>query len=305
VLVELAGRSSWTTATVGRAAQGAGGFALVWLILDDLKMHLSGSSLILQAQQLGKFTCFDGAAFFSRAPYLLTGAWPVLTGGTRMPLADYAMRSSAVTGSSIIGWIVGAALLVIVVRLAWLSRLKRGEPSIAFAVYLALVGCCALAAYTLTCAFAYPIVRYFSLGLLLPIGAFAAFVAREPSARLRTAAIVVFVLWGTANLVDNLRVIRHAYVNPQPNPHAELTEFLLTRQIRYARADYWDAYVVDFLSRERVIVASNGPARIPEYERQVDEHRDTAAVIERMPCEGQVRVARWCIRLPATRSHSR
>ncbi len=196
---------------------------------------------------------------------------------------------------------MGGALLLMLVRLAWLSRLKRREPSIAFAVYLALVGCCALAAYTLTCAFAYPIVRYFSLGLLLPIGAFAAFVAWEPSARLRTAAIVVFVLWGTANLVDNVRVIRDAYVNPQPNPHAELTEFLLAHQIRYARADYWDAYVVDFLSRERVIVASNGPARIPDYERRVDEHRDAAVLIERMPCEGQMRVAQWCIQLPANR----
>ena len=109
---------------------------------------------------------------------------------------------------------------------------------------------------------------------------------------------MVFVLWGTANLVDNLRVIRDAYVNPQPNPHAELTEFLLTHQIRYARADYWDAYVVDFLSRERVIVGSFGPARIPDYERRVDEHRDAAVLIERMPCEGQVRVAQWCIPAP-------
>src|SRR5204862_7789820 len=105
----------------------------------------------------------------------------------------------------------------------------------------------------------------------LPIGCFAAFMAREPSARLRTAVIVVFLLWGTANLVDNLRVIREAYVNPQPNPHGELTEFLLSHQFRYARANYWDAYVVDFLSRERVLVSSDGPARIPEFEHRVDE----------------------------------
>ena len=54
--------------------------------------------------------------------------------------------------------------------------------------------------------YAYPVVRYFNLALLLPIGCFAAFMAWEPSARLRTAAIVVFVLWGAANLVDNVRV---------------------------------------------------------------------------------------------------
>jgi hypothetical protein len=299
--VELANRSSWNADTARRAARGAGGFALVWLILDDAKMHLGGSSLILQARQLGKFTCLDGAAFLGRAPDMLMDAWPVLTGGTRMPLDHFAMRSSTVSGSAIIGWTVGVTMLLMLIRLAWLAPLKRREPSLAFAVYLGLVGCCALAAYTLTCAFAHPVVRYFSLGLLLPIGCVAAFVAVEPSARVRTAAIAVFVLWGTANLADNVRVIRDAYVNPQLNPHAELTEFLLSHQIRYARADYWDAYVVDFLSRERVIVASNGPARIPDYERRVDEHRDAAVRIERMPCEGQIRVARWCIQLPTNR----
>ena len=153
----------------------------------------------------------------------------------------------------------------------------------------------------MTCSYAYPVVRYFTLALLLPIGCFAAFVAWEPSARLRRAVMVVFVLWGAANFIDNVRVIREAYVYPQPNPHRELTEFLLSHQIRYARANYWDAYVVDFLSRERVIVGSNGPARIPEYERRVDEHSDAAVNIDRRLCEGQLHVAGWCIQLPPNR----
>jgi very-short-patch-repair endonuclease len=80
-----------------------------------------------------------------------------------------------------------------------------------------------------------------------------------------------------------------------------LTEFLLSHQIRYARAAYWDAYVVDFLSRERVIVGSDGPSRIPKYEDLVNEHRDAAVHIERQPCEGQLAVADWCIQLPVNR----
>jgi very-short-patch-repair endonuclease len=110
---------------------------------------------------------------------------------------------------------------------------------------------------------------------------------------------VVFVLWGSANLVDNVRVIRAAHTNPEASPHRELTEFLLSHQIRYARANYWDAYVVDFLSAERVIVASFGPARIPEYERDVNANREAAVHIERLPCEGWMQVANWCIQLPA------
>ena len=152
----------------------------------------------------------------------------------------------------------------------------------------------------MTCSYTFPVVRYFHLALLLPIGCFAAFMVWESSTRLRTAAIVVFVLWGTANFVDNLRVIRSAYANPVPDPHRELTEFLLSHQIRYARANYWDAYVIDFLSRERITVGSWGPARIPEYEDRVDEHRDAMVNIERTPCEGQLRVADWCIQLPVS-----
>src|SRR5262249_47272449 len=144
-----------------------------------------------------------------------------------------------------------------------------------------------------------PIVRYLNLALLIPVGCFAMFAALEPSPRLRRAVIVVFVLWGAANLIDSARVIREAAVNPQPDPHRELTDFLLDHQIKYARANYWDAYVVDFLSRERVIVGSYGPARIPDYERRVDENQPTAVNIERLPCVGQLHVAAWCIQLPS------
>jgi hypothetical protein len=187
-------------------------------------------------------------------------------------------------------------------RLAWLSRLRHSNSSIAFAAYLGLVGCCALAGYAMTCSYSFPIVRYFNLAILLPIGCFAAFMAREPSARLRQAVVAVFVVWGAANLADNVRTIREAYVHAEPDLHAELTEFLLSHQIRYARADFWDAYVVDFLSRERITVGSDNISRIREYEAAVNEHRNAAAHIAREPCEGQLHVADWCIQLPVNRS---
>src|SRR4029079_19640526 len=76
----------------------AGGFALVWLIIDRAKMFLSGTSLLLQAQQLGSFACFDGPGPSARIQYVFTHLWPVLSGGTEMPLDHYAMRSSAVVG---------------------------------------------------------------------------------------------------------------------------------------------------------------------------------------------------------------
>ena len=93
----------------------------------------------------------DGkSTLFERVAFVFTHIWPVLTGGTEMPLDHYAMRSSAVVGSAIIGWTAGGAMLLMLMRLVWLWRLRRTESSIAFAVYLALVGCSALAGYALT-----------------------------------------------------------------------------------------------------------------------------------------------------------
>jgi hypothetical protein len=302
VLVELADRSAWSRDTLKRVAWSAAGFALVWLVVDDAKMHLSGSSLALQAQQLGNVLCLTGPGLSYRLQYVLTEVWPLLVGGVRNALDHYSMRSATVAGSPIVGWMATAALIVMAGRLAWTWRLRPHGPPIGFAVYLAVIGIGSLAAYTLTCAYDFPVVRYFYLGLLLPIGCFGAFMAREPSRRWAGVLIAVFIVWGAANLIDNLRVLRDARVHPQPNPHAELTQFLIDHQIRYARATYWDAYIVDFLSRERVIIASTGPiVRIPDYQERVDEHKDTAANIVRMPCEGVLRVAAWCVQVPIAR----
>jgi hypothetical protein len=77
-----------------------------------------------------------------------------------------------------------------------------------------------------------------------------------------------------------------------------LGDYLVNHRIRYARAIYWDAYVLDFLTRERVIAASVDVIRIDDYQRQVDEHAANAVLLERLPCEGGVRVASWCVKGP-------
>jgi len=75
-------------------------------------------------------------------------------------------------------------------------------------------------------------------------------------------------------------------------------DYLIGQRIRYARAIYWDAYVVDFLSGERVITASIDVIRIPEYQKQVDEHAYAAVNLERLPCTGARRIASWCVTGP-------
>ena len=58
---------------------------------------------------------------------------------------------------------------------------------------------------------------------------------------------------------------------------------------------YWDAYVTDFLTRERVIVASTDKVRISAYQARVEANSGMAVRILRQPCNEGRRVASWCI----------
>jgi hypothetical protein len=119
----------------------------------------------------------------------------------------------------------------------------------------------------------------------------------EGSRVFRAAASGVFILWAAANFVDNLRLIQASVKEPPSNEHRVLADYLVNHYIEYAHAIYWDAYAVDFLARERVIVASADLVRIPDYQRRVDEHAANAYNLPRIPCRGE-QVASWCIQPP-------
>jgi hypothetical protein len=188
---------------------------------------------------------------------------------------------------------------VMVVRLVQgRHRPVQANAEAGFGPYLAWVGVMTASVYPLSCSVVLgnmTLLRYLLLGLLIPVGLFATFMAREPSLKLRSLVAAIFVLWGALNLVDNAKLVVAAVENPPISEHRLLTSYLLSHHIRYARASYWDAYVVDFLSRERVIVASTDVVRIPEYQQQVDEHAQDAVNLVRQPCTGIDTVAAWCI----------
>jgi hypothetical protein len=301
VIVEASGGDLWSVVNVRRAAWMAAGFGLVWLIVDDLKLRQSGASLGLQATSLAGQMCLAQGEWVGRAISVLTQALPALFGGTFTRLQDFRMNTQVTAGYAIVGWMVAIAITGMTVRLL-LSRFRgrRTEQRNGFGVYLGLIGVFAACAYPLSCNVIPgqpPLLRYLLLGLFLPIGCCAAFMQRERSRTLRTAVAGVFVLWAAVNLVDNLRLIRASVTEPPSNEHRVLADYLVSHQIRYARAIYWDAYAVDFLSRERAIVASVDLIRIPDYQRQVDEHTASAYNLPRIPCVGD-QVASWCIQRP-------
>jgi hypothetical protein len=216
-------------------------------------------------------------------------------------LRDFRMDATLAAGSPVVGWMLSAAIALMLARIAW-AWLESKRTSImgdqAFGLYLACIGLFTACAYPLSCNIipgGAPLLRYLLLGLLLPVGCFAAFLRTETSRALRASVAGVFVLWAAANLVDNARLIRSTAAEPPLNERRALANYLVDHHIRYAQGIYWDAYVLDFLSRERVIVASIDVIRIPEYQQMVDAHASNTYNLARLPCEGGEKVASWCV----------
>jgi hypothetical protein len=276
------------------------GFAVVWVSMDDIRMHLANEPLGLQMASLGNQLCPASDKLPSRVRAVITEALPMEFAAVRQPLEYFGMNTPIVAGSAAMGIVFAAALLMIAARLAVLRarQTERGAGD-QFGVYLAWVGVFTAAAYPLSCQVALhgtPLLRYLVFVIFVPVGLCATFMTRERIAALRVAAAVVFVAWTSMNVVDHTRVIRQAIAQPPRSLHRELADFLTTHGIRYARAIYWDAYITDFLARERVIVASVDITRYPEYERVVAAHSAVAVNLERQPCEGGAAVAAWCVK---------
>ncbi len=175
---------------------------------------------------------------------------------------------------------------------------ERTTTEQAFGLYLAGIGALAACAYPLSCnvVFEYaPLLRYLPFALLLPVGIFATYMMREPSRVPRTLAVSVFVFLAAINAFDNGRLVVSAVRNPPESEHRVLVNYLASHHIRYATAIYWDAYLIDFLSQERITVASTDVVRIPEYQDEVEAHAQDSVNLARLPCSGYDTVASWCI----------
>jgi hypothetical protein len=96
-------------------------------------------------------------------------------------------------------------------------------------------------------------------------------------------------------LVDNASLARQYIVSPPPSPHRTVADYLSSHDVRYGWGSYWDSYRVTFLSRERIIVASEDVVRITAYQTIVEQNQPSAIRLVRLPCTDGTRVAEWCV----------
>jgi hypothetical protein len=293
----------WWTARDGLLAL-AGAIA-VWVAIDLLKRQINlygpsggafmAESLILQPQQIAQWLSLD--AWASRVVDIAMRGVPDMFGARSYRLADYhGMFSALSAGSLLAGVALGTALVLATIRL--LPRWRRpAECRDGLGVYFATIGIFALGGYGLNGGIdlqAMPVVRYALFVVYLPVGILLAFFLHERRPVLARGVSALVAVWATFTAIDAGRVI-HEYASAPPvSPHREMADFLVESGITHARAQYWDAYVITFLARERAIVASTGKLRIAAYRAAADADPHTVE-LDRQPCSTGLPVSAWCV----------
>jgi hypothetical protein len=214
------------------------------------------------ASQLAALTERTGASvaeFPARIAAMTTHFLPLLTGGVRY-------EDSAAQGRDAWRWPIVITLAVMLARAAWLAwRRPRADSPPRFAWYMVGVGLTMALAFSLVRTPTEGTLRYVLMLLCIPVGVIAAWMVTEPSRAARAAGLALMTIWAAGSAADHATLARR-YLDGQPNPARALVTALEDRGITAARAPYWTAYKVTFLSGERIKVASTDVARIDEYQ---------------------------------------
>ncbi len=298
--------------TVGYAARAGAAAAAVWTVVAVAARHVntlgppggqvSPGSLVAQSQMVVMRLAWDPRAYVGRLGALVGGTLPDLFALRPVQASLLGMRSSTVVGSNLGALAFTSALALALVALVWRRRAAPLRTDY-FYLYLGCIGVQALLAYGLNGGISPDmpgVTRYVLFALLIPIAILGACVER-PRRVLAAAACGAVAVWAALNVGDSARLLIEYARTPPPNEHRMLADYLTTHRIRYGRADYWDAYLVDFLSGERVILAPTAVMRISSYDARVNRAGGGAVTVVRAPCTAGAHVASWCIEDPLHR----
>jgi hypothetical protein len=318
VALEALHRTLFTRDAVRRYAIAFATAAAVWMVflalrqyssaagpgtsVADLSTNLAGNNLLEVARRL----CVDPRAMVMGAGRLFSVHWPELFGLERQPLTDFGIESALWQGLRGSVWLLLPAFGIPVARLGT-AAFARGAspvapraPDLDFCGYLVLVAVLSAIGYLAgRCGeIDFYTMRYELLSVLGAAGLAAWYLRVERSRAVLgvwsccCAAIFIISLSAHARLLAQYTT--HAPVAPKQ----ELIRALDARGIRYGYADFWVAYYVTFMSKERIIVASEDLVKVRTHNRLVDAHRDEAVRISRRPCQDgqQLTAAFWACR---------
>jgi len=294
-------------------AQAIAGFAVVWLVVAVVTSRfntlgpaggdVANGSLVAQTQMVGMRLAWDGHAYWARLTALFQKTLPDLFGLRAMPASLVGINSMTIVGSAVSRIALLSALVVAALGVAR-ARSKAATPNDSLHLYLAVIAIETALAYALNGGIdpnGPGVPRYTLFVLLLPIAFAGACVERRAPRAITGLMAAGLVVWAAVNVSDTIRLVREYLTTPPANTHRVLTDYLVSHRIRYGRADYWDAYIVDFLSGERVILAPTAVTRISAYDARVARNAANAVDVVQQPCVDGAHVARWCIDDPLRR----
>lgn len=200
-----------------------------------------------------------------------------------------------------------AAALMMMVTVAGIA-IVRGRQNVRkgnweLGTYLVIVAVEAAFAYALLgCQVRDPVlIRYTLLTLYFPIGLLILFLSAKPPTWSRALILAIVVVWAASSLFDSGRFLVAYIHRPPASPARDLVTYLESQGVRYGRGTYWIAYQLDFLSRERLSIASLDKVRVAEYQTIVDDHGEQAVHIRpnrgwpNRPCEAGITFRFWCL----------
>jgi hypothetical protein len=128
--------------------------------------------------------------------------------------------------------------------------------------------------------------RYDMLSILGMAGLAGWLLSVRPPARLRTVWLAAFAAWIAIQAVPHVRFAAEYATDPPVPAKQQVIRALDARGVRYGKSDYWLAYYIDFMTNERIVIASEGPQRILLYNTIVAEHAGEAVRLSRRRCDG-------------------
>lgn len=254
--------------------------------------------------------CWNPSEAVANVAWLFRENLAALFGWRRGPLAEFmATRLTAGHAWALAALLVIAAATAVVFFSVAVRRPPQPEvsgaigtavPDAALPVFLMLTGAIALGVYCFGSCLVQDrtLVRYTLLGLFVPVGG-VAWVMRRGGRALATVVASAAVVWASAAAWDTTRLLHEYVTDPPPSIYRGLADFLESRGVKYARAPYWTAYHIAFLTNERVVASSYERVRINQYQDIVSRHRDEAVFLYFddfcKPTEDGVNVLRWCV----------
>jgi hypothetical protein len=251
--------------------------------------------------------CWNPALLIPNLRWLVGENLSVIFGWHEGPLSTYA--ASGLRVGHAWAWLPIAVLIAAAAigRVTTKSTLPAHRTG--FAAYLILVGLQSALVYaTLGCLVQdHMLIRYTLLTLFIPIGICAYALSGRPPKPVVWLSTCAVAVWAIAAGVDQTRVLEEYVRHPPPSHIRELANYLEGEGVKYGQAGYWTAYLIDFLTDERLLFSSFEKVRIVEYQRVLEEHdRESVIVSPNPPCgRTSIPFREFCISVLERARHAR